>query len=157
MTDQILFYKSVEPWGFLNNFRKARFFVYGDWFDTVEHAYQIQKTTSAVEYNHFMRSAITPRQARDFGQLLTMREGWNDMRVEVMRTCVMAKFLQHHDLLEKLLNTGIAEIVEDSPIDWFWGWGSDHSGANHLGKILMEVREELGGFKKVTLNPDYEE
>jgi hypothetical protein len=31
-------------------------------------------------------------------------------------------------------------IYEDSPIDYYWGIGEDHSGKNMLGLILMKVR-----------------
>lgn len=35
------------------------------------------------------------------------------------------------------------ELVESSPHDFFWGRGYDGSGANMLGKLLMQVRAEL--------------
>jgi ribA/ribD-fused uncharacterized protein len=41
------------------------------------------------------------------------------------------------------LSTGDEEIVEDSPIDSYWGCGADGKGQNNLGKILMEVRSRL--------------
>jgi domain of unknown function (DUF1768) len=34
-------------------------------------------------------------------------------------------------------------IVEDSPKDDFWGWGSNRNGQNNLGKLWMKLREEL--------------
>jgi len=42
-----------------------------------------------------------------------------------------------------LLSTGDAEIVENSPIDYYWGCGANGSGKNRLGIILMEVRDIL--------------
>lgn len=143
---QILFYKSIEPYGYLNNFAYARMFVFEDWFDTVEHAYQCQKTLSHAEAGNFKALAQTPRQARDEGQKLTMRPDWDDIKIKVMKEAVMAKFLQHQNLLIKLLETEDAEIIEDSPIDSFWGRGPDYQGHNHLGKVLMEVRKELSVF-----------
>ena len=35
------------------------------------------------------------------------------------------------------------DLVEASPHDFFWGRGVDGSGFNHLGMLLMSVREEL--------------
>ena len=35
------------------------------------------------------------------------------------------------------------ELVEASPHDFFWGRGVDGSGCNHLGTLLMSVRQEL--------------
>ncbi len=36
-----------------------------------------------------------------------------------------------------------SQLVESSPHDFFWGSGWDHSGHNHLGRLLMLVREQL--------------
>jgi N-glycosidase YbiA len=56
---------------------------------------------------------------------------------------VLAKFNSHPELRKLLLATGLAQIVEDSPRDYFWGCGEDRSGLNHLGKILMQIRATL--------------
>jgi predicted NAD-dependent protein-ADP-ribosyltransferase YbiA (DUF1768 family) len=42
-----------------------------------------------------------------------------------------------------LLSTGNATLIEDSPMDFYWGCGSDGTGKNMLGKILMEYRDIL--------------
>jgi ribA/ribD-fused uncharacterized protein len=60
-----------------------------------------------------------------------------------MREAVLRKFETHPDLREALLATGDEELVENAPDDYYWGRGADGSGANHLGKILMEVRSLL--------------
>jgi predicted NAD-dependent protein-ADP-ribosyltransferase YbiA (DUF1768 family) len=43
------------------------------------------------------------------------------------------------------MDTGTEELIEDSPVDYYWGCGADGSGKNMLGKLLMELREELKG------------
>jgi len=40
-------------------------------------------------------------------------------------------------------STGDEPIVEDATGDEFWGCGTDGTGKNALGNILMEVRAEL--------------
>jgi len=60
-----------------------------------------------------------------------------------MRKAVLRKFETHLEIREILLATGDEEIVENSPIDYYWGCGKDGSGKNMLGQILMEVREIL--------------
>ena len=62
-----------------------------------------------------------------------------------MREAVRAKFRQHPSLRTLLLSTADAYIVEHSRNDAYWGDGGDGSGKNMLGRILMEVREELRG------------
>ncbi len=60
------------------------------------------------------------------------------------------QFSQHDGPRALLLSTaslGLSgralDLVEASPHDFFWGRGVDGSGFNHLGMLLMSVREEL--------------
>ena len=143
----IKFYKSVPPHGYLNNFDTNTIYVFGRVWSTVEHAYQAQKTFSSEEYDAIWK-AITPREARNLGQKVTMRSDWDSVKYSVMKECVLAKFTQHQHLQDQLLSTGEEELIEDSPIDWYWGCGANGTGQNNLGKILMEVRKELRDEKE---------
>jgi len=138
----IKFYTSAEPYGYLNNFKKSPMFIYGRWWKNVESAYQSQKTLNFEEFNKIL-STKHPREARDLGQLVQLRDDWNEIKIPTMYECVLAKFVQNHDFRERLFSTGIEEIAEDSPVDYFWGLGADGSGENNLGKILMIVRDKL--------------
>jgi predicted NAD-dependent protein-ADP-ribosyltransferase YbiA (DUF1768 family) len=61
-----------------------------------------------------------------------------------MRDLIRIKFSKD-PLKSRLLNTGDSELIEGN----WWGdkfWGVDERtgvGKNNLGKILMEIREEL--------------
>jgi len=60
-----------------------------------------------------------------------------------IRNCGYAGITEHLDLREKLLETDNRQLVEGNwHGDTFWG-ACGGKGQNHLGKILMEVREEL--------------
>ena len=72
-----------------------------------------------------------------------LRSDWESVKVEIMRTALKAKFTQHDDLQEILLSTGDAAIVEHTERDSFWGDGGNGSGKNMLGKLLMQIRDEL--------------
>ena len=72
-----------------------------------------------------------------------LRRDWESVKVSVMREAIRAKFTQHEELRERLLATGEAKIVEHTERDAYWGDGGDGSGKNMLGRILMEIREEL--------------
>lgn len=55
---------------------------------------------------------------------------------------------QVHEGPRKLLLSTVDEqsaklLQESSPSDFFWAAGVDGSGSNHLGRLLMQVREEL--------------
>jgi predicted NAD-dependent protein-ADP-ribosyltransferase YbiA (DUF1768 family) len=68
-----------------------------------------------------------------------------------MRLCLRLKFDQHSELREKLLLTGDHIIFEDvskrpTARNKFWGavkTNGQLDGQNMLGKLLMELREEL--------------
>jgi hypothetical protein len=60
-----------------------------------------------------------------------------------MYEVVQAKFTQHEELKVLLLSTGTATLIEHTENDDYWGDGGDGSGKNKLGKILMQLREEL--------------
>ena len=140
----IKFYKIRDPHGYMGNFWKARFFVYGRWWDNVEAAFQAQKTPIEAEVVA-IQNATKPMEARNLGQKCVLRENWEQIKDIVMYDCVLAKFVQHKDLRDQLVATGDEELIEDSMVDWTWGCGKDGTGKNLLGKILMRVRQELKG------------
>ena len=72
-----------------------------------------------------------------------LRSDWEQVKEEIMQQGVLRKFETHADIREILLATGDELIVENSPIDYYWGCGKDGSGKNRLGEILMTVREIL--------------
>ena len=74
---------------------------------------------------------------------LPLRTDWNQVKDAVMRKAVIQKFRTHANIREILLATEDEVLVEDSPIDYYWGCGKDGSGQNKLGQILMEVRAFL--------------
>jgi len=90
-----------------------------------------------------IRNAESPREALRQGRNIRPRSDWNEVKFGVMRKVIWAKFTQHESLKQLLLSTGEEELIEDSPIDRVWGCGKDGTGANWLGKILMETREKI--------------
>ena len=74
---------------------------------------------------------------------LPLRRDWDNVKLGVMRAAVQAKFTQHAELAALLLGTGDAVLIEHTENDAYWGDGGDGSGANWLGRILMDVRGHL--------------
>ncbi|KAL6066121.1 Poly [ADP-ribose] polymerase 1, variant 2 [Balamuthia mandrillaris] len=60
-----------------------------------------------------------------------------------MMKAVSAKFKQHKDARNVLLQTGDASLVAQSRGDSCWFAGKNGNGPNKLGKILMLVRDKL--------------
>jgi len=75
-----------------------------------------------------------------------IRPDWDDIKLGVMRVGVMAKFAQNTSLVKQLLDTGDEYLEERN--DWndtFWGTYQG-KGSNHLGSLLMEVRNYYKGL-----------
>jgi type I restriction enzyme S subunit len=76
------------------------------------------------------------------------RPDWERVRVKVMRWCLRVKLAQNwNEFSRLLLETGDRAIVEESRKDDFWGAkvvdADTLSGMNVLGRLLMELREEI--------------
>ena len=79
-----------------------------------------------------------------------MRSDWLDVRLRLMKELVRRKF-ENPELRSLLLSTGTTVLVEGNQWgDTFWGVCKG-VGENHLGLILMEIREELRAH--VSLKP----
>lgn len=126
----------------MTNYYRSPIYIYNRWWRNVEAAYQSQKFSDQEAVDKIWK-ATTAKEARELGQVPGCRPDWDGMKYSVMKECVLAKFLQNQVLREHLLNTGDEDIVEDSPIDIYWGCGADGTGQNNLGKILVEVRSIL--------------
>jgi ribA/ribD-fused uncharacterized protein len=105
----------------------------------VEHAYQYKKTFDPKEQEE-IKSTKKAADVRLVGQKVKLRPDWDEVKYDIMKECCIAKFLQNKDLAIQLLATGDEELIEDSPVDYYWGIDSDGSGKNMLGKVLGEVR-----------------
>lgn len=144
MSDQpIYFYTSTEEYFEFSNFYPQGFEENGVYWPTVEHYFQAMKFNDLV-YQEKIRNARTPKQAKDLGRTrkLPIRADWDLARDSVMKYALQKKF--NHPTLKKLLkNTGTRKLIESSPYDRYWGCGSDGSGENRLGYLLMEVRNEI--------------
>ena len=72
-----------------------------------------------------------------------LRHDWESVKDSIMSKGLLQKFSTHTDIKEILLSTGDNYIVENSPIDYYWGCGEDKSGKNMLGKLLVSIRNIL--------------
>ena len=142
--DRILFYGPYEANAFLSNWYPASIFLKEKIWPSSEHYYQAQKL-AGTQNEELCRRMESPRLAFEFTRRpeIPVRKDWEDIKVDVMRDAVHAKFTQNPELKEMLLATNDLEIVENSPNDNFWGIGEDGNGKNMLGILLMETREKL--------------
>jgi N-glycosidase YbiA len=142
----IYFYSAREiPYGCFSNFSPHGFELDGKFWRTSEHYFQAQKFAGKPDEEE-VRKAKTPKEAANMGRerKRPLRRDWESVKDNVMRKAVRKKFETHKDIREILLATGDEMLVENTSGDYYWGCGTDGSGKNMLGKILMEVRAALG-------------
>ncbi len=140
----IYFYSTREEYGCFSNFSPHGFTLDDLYWTTSEHYFQAQKFIG-THHSEQIRLVKTPKDAARMGRQRNrpLRSDWEQVKDDIMRKALLCKFSSHSDIREILLSTGNQELVENSPIDYYWGCGSDGSGKNMLGIILMEIRELL--------------
>lgn len=146
MSEEINFYLRKEKNGWLSNFWRSEIHIDKDglcyFYDSNEHQYQAEKGSNYA-ISEWIRKAPNPYLAMMAGRALRkgkeLRDDWEEVKVSLMKKCLMNKFTQNNTLRQLLINTGDAIIHEDSETDMFWG----KKGKDMLGKLLMQVREEL--------------
>lgn len=146
MTEAIRFYSVGDDWGEFSNFADFPITLDGKLWPTSEHYFQAQKFKDAKLRERIRRAnspALAAREGRS--RKNPLRRDWDSAKDQVMRDAVRAKFSQHPVLRELLLSTGDAVLIEHTENDAYWGDGGDGRGKNRLGRILMQVREELRG------------
>ncbi|MHA1728009.1 MAG: NADAR family protein [Promethearchaeota archaeon] len=128
---------------FLSNFYLSPIEIDEESYPSVEHYFQCMKTTDDLEKQR-IKVELKPSKAKQLGRELTLRPDWELIKIEIMEKALRSKF-KIPELKEKLLDTGTATLQEGN----VWGdifWGVDvktAKGQNHLGKLLMKIREEI--------------
>lgn len=134
-------------YAFLSNFYASVVQEDGITYPTIEHYFQAQKTLNPFERKE-IAAAATPGQAKRAGRNVTLREDWEEVKDSVMLQGLRLKF-DIEELANMLIATGDAALIEGN---WWCDntWGScacpkceNIVGENRLGKLLMQVREEI--------------
>lgn len=147
-------------WSFLSNFYPCLIYHQGLEYKSVEAFYVSMKIDSdqiingkyytSGDFREMISKLDNPGLIKKIGQKVKLRKDWDSKKLEYMNWAVREKF-KDESLKEMLLLTGDQEIIEEN----YWGdtfWGvCKGKGQNHLGKILMKVRDELRGIKKTGL------
>ena len=112
---------------------------------TVEHLYQAAKAACPEDAARIM-SAETPGDAKKMARKIKKVDNWNEIKLHIMFNLLLYKF-SFAENTQKLLATGDEELCEGNIWhDNFWGnctceHCADKIGQNHLGKLLMKVRD----------------
>ena len=141
---EIKFYRSGDPYFQFTNFYDAIIVLHEKSWKTSEHFFQAMKFQH-TSMQEDVRNQPTPRKAFDFARQNNVhkRQDWERVKEGFMMEALEAKFTQHINLNQMLLNTGNSFLVENSPVDNYWGIGANGQGQNRLGILLMQLRDRL--------------
>lgn len=149
----IYFYNNVPKTYYeFTNFYGSPVTIDGKVWPTTEHYYQAMKFKD-TNLQDKIRAMKRPSEVFDFAKTNrgNVRSNWQSVNLDFMMKANRAKFKQNQTLKKLLLDTGNNVLVEDTAADpqkrndIFFGAGNDYNGDNHLGQILMQVRDELQG------------
>eukprot|EP00698_Gefionella_okellyi_P015712 TRINITY_DN444_c1_g1_i1.p1 TRINITY_DN444_c1_g1~~TRINITY_DN444_c1_g1_i1.p1 ORF type:complete len:1073 (-),score=258.84 TRINITY_DN444_c1_g1_i1:24-3242(-) len=144
---RIQFRRRDEPFFELSSFFQRPTMIDGKLWPTVLHFMQAAKFSQHPQLQERIRTMINAQDALQFARTHSsdVRSDWESVKDDVMYHAVAHKFSVHTDLNQLLLATGAAYIVESSnnKTDAYWGDGSDGSGLNMGGKLLMKIRRQL--------------
>jgi len=132
----------VGEYRWLSNFWLCLIAYYGEFYGSVEHAFQAQKAVTR-EDKMLIANADSPSSAKRIARKVMLRPDWEQVKVPIMLDILRVKFRKGGDLANRLLATGDMYLEETNTWhDVFWGV-CNGKGQNMLGKLLMQVREEL--------------
>ncbi len=139
-------YFFTPPFYTLDNFSAYIVKIWGKKFLTSEHAYQWKKySISHPDIADQILNTTNPSDAKKIADAhrADVSPNWEKEKADVMKEIIRAKIQQHEKVQRVLTKTGDKEIFENSPNDSFWGVGPEGTGQNMLGKIWMQLRDEL--------------
>jgi ribA/ribD-fused uncharacterized protein len=127
---------------FLSNFYPIDLTIDGKRYASSEHYYQACKALDLAEHDQ-IRYAPSPAAAKkEARKIKSFRYDWDTYRIKVMEKALRAKFA-NPEMRAALLMTENLYLEEGNWWnDTFWGVCRG-VGHNHLGKMLMKIREEI--------------
>lgn len=119
-------------------------------FPTLEHAYQCKRYTDSKIIEE-IRNASSPTNAWEISckykhnQIPEFKS--EKYKLKVMKDLMRLKAVQHKEIRNALIDSGnmkiVKHIVTYPPGDGFWDDGEDGKGLNHIGRLWMEIRDEI--------------
>ena len=158
-SESVVFLKTNEAFGGLSNMAGGfPLEVNGLKIRTSEALYQVCRFPHLTDVQRLIIEQPSPMTAKMKSKPFrsNSRPDWDQVRVKIMRWCLRVKLAQNWNAFsELLLKTGERPIVEESRRDSFWGAKPKDqkilAGNNILGRLLMELREEISSDGRKSL------
>ncbi len=146
----ITFRKTSEPYGWLGNMSAYPIRHEGKCYRTAEALFQaLRFDDQAIRNEIWIQSSpmIAKHKAKKYSDSFVVQPK-SPQDLSNMKYVLSQKAAQNPDIKRWLLATGDSEIIEDTTArrDRFWGAANVKGqwvGENQLGKLWMEIREEL--------------
>jgi ribA/ribD-fused uncharacterized protein len=134
----------TDSYEFLSNFYPWFVQFEGQSYPTAEHAYQAAKFRDPKD-RQLIAQCTTPGRAKKAAHAMTWRADptFPERKLEVMEVVLRDKFMPRSRMADKLIATIPCQLIEgNNHGDRYWGVCKG-AGFNHLGKILMTIRDSL--------------
>jgi len=157
----VFFYKINEPNGYFSQWYISPMTIDGVEYNCCEQYMMAEKARLFNDMPTRARILATdsPIMMKKLGRAVVGfdQAQWDEACLGIVTEANYHKFSQNPVLMEQLLATGNATIVEASPLDRIWGIGVDKNhpsardpaqwrGRNLLGVAIMQARERLRMF-----------
>jgi ribA/ribD-fused uncharacterized protein len=130
-----------DNYRFLSNFEPCDVLFDGIIYPSSENAYQAAKSLDTEVRKKFVD--ISSTESKKLGKIVEIRTDWNNIKLDIMYSIVFDKFTRNSKLGDQLIETGDKYLEETNYWkDTFWGV-CNGVGKNWLGRILMDVREQI--------------
>jgi len=143
--DEEAIYFYTPAFDALNNFSAHTVDIWSHRFPTAEHAFQWRKFRDVrPDLSDSILAAGCPEEAQRIAHANkpAQPKDWHERKVAVMEEILRAKLAQHETVRDALTRSGRRRIVENSPIDEFWGAGPKGTGKNMVGVLWVKIRDE---------------
>lgn len=142
-------------WTKFSNYSLGVVFYKGHAYQSVEHAYQAQKSLDPA-IQKMIRDQPTPATSKKIARAVLLRPDWDDVKLGIMLDLLREKFSQEPER-SILLSTGHEDLVEGNWWhDIFWGQCPVGTGENWLGRLLVKVRSELRADTLIAPSEEYQ-
>ncbi len=149
----VTFLKTDEEFGGLSNMSGAfPIAINGVRVSSSEHLYQMLKFPDHPEIQSEILSKASPISCKMVARKKVYQEfirpDWKEIQLEVMEFCLRTKLLWHWMKFGNLLRSTEGKVIYEisSRNDKYWAvvaLDNGFLGENHLGKLLMKLRDEL--------------
>ena len=124
-------------------------FINDVYISNIEILYQSFRFPDFPEIQENILNCKSPISAKKYAHQFIdkTRDDWDTSRFKIMRFCIQIKLYYNWEVFGRLLlSTNTFPIVEFSFEDKIWGAtdeGEYYEGVNALGRLLMELREQV--------------